>query len=109
MSLSQQAQESLLERLVLGLDCVDASAGRHDGADQLGDSFAIDATDEESTVRAVVQLAESGHRRARVARDPARAHAYRRRSQKLRQLALCHDLSAIHDGDGVADLLDLAE
>src|SRR5438477_1777775 len=109
ISLPQKAEETFFERLVLRLDRVHARARGDHRADELGDPFAIDAFDYDGAVWAVVELAEPGHGRTRLARNAGGAYAHRRRSEELCEIALRHDLAAIDDRDSVAHLLHLAQ
>src|SRR6266550_1532799 len=109
ISLPEQAQKPLFERFVLGLDGIHARARGDDRADQLGDPLAFDAFDEDRAVGIVIELAEPGHCRARLARESGRAHTDGRGSEELGEIALCHHLAAIDDRDRITNLLDFAE
>src|SRR6266550_794814 len=77
ISLAQKTQKALLERFVLRFDGINARSRRDDRGDELGDALAIDPFDDDGAVGVIVELAEAGHRRARLARDPGRADAHR--------------------------------
>src|SRR5438093_1282707 len=80
-----------------------------DRADELRDPLVVDALDHDRSVRAVVELAETGHPRACLARNTGGTYPHGRRSQKLREVSLSHHLAAIDDRHRVANLLDLAQ
>src|SRR5207247_3814452 len=108
-SLAQKAQETRFERFMLRLYGGDASACRDARADEVRDPLVVDALDHDRSVRAVVELAETGHPRACLARNTGGTYPHGRRSQKLREVSLSHHLAAIDDRHRVANLLDLAQ